>query len=478
MLLKYYVPTLLSWSFIICFGYLSLLYAFTILYVVAAWFESLTRKSEARAEDYDTLRYSRFTIPVSVIVPAYNEAAMITTVVRHLLNFDYPQYEVIIVNDGSNDGTVKALEREFALETIEMFYRKTLLTNRVRAVYRSKTDSRLLLVDKENGGKADALNCGINYAKYRYVCCVDGDAVYKRDALLSVMRLAVKDPATVLGVTSLLTVGRRPEAGHDDEAGRNALDHHTLINLQVLDFLRSFLISRLAWSRMKCMLSMSGAFMIWRRDLVHEMGGFSSDFTCEDIEMTFRVLEKYLRERRPVKILSLPNMVGVTEAPEPTFALIDQRAMWQRVILETVWHYRRMMLNPRYGTVGFLGMPYFVFWECLGPLMQLLAVASVVVAVAFSLLSWTEFLSLVSIQVFAIGIISSLALGLNDRSFRHYRLRDLVRLILIAPFDLMLYRPILMYASAKGVVGFLRGDKRWHHFDRNARPAPGQVEGL
>jgi cellulose synthase/poly-beta-1,6-N-acetylglucosamine synthase-like glycosyltransferase len=282
------------------------------------------------------------------------------------------------------------------------------------------------------------------------------------------MSLAAKDPANVLGITSLVAVGRRPDAGE----GAEAVDRHAWTNLQHLEILRAFVNNRLAWSRMGFMLCVSGAFAIWRRDVIQEVGGFSPAFSCEDIEMTFRVAEKYRREGRPGEILSLPDIVGVTEGPERISGLISQRARWQRVVLETVWHYRRMFFNARYGTVGLVGVPYMLLSECLGPFTQIFVFVILAVAVVAGLLNWTEFLSLVGIQIFALGILSTMSVWMNDWSFRHYRLPDLARLLLIAPLDLVWYRPVLIYAHLKGVFQFFRGYKIWERFERNVRVAP------
>jgi cellulose synthase/poly-beta-1,6-N-acetylglucosamine synthase-like glycosyltransferase len=327
----------------------------------------------------------------------------------------------------------------------------------------------LLVIDKANGGKADALNCGVNFSRYRYLCCVDGDSVYYPDALIAGMSIAAKDPANVLAVTSLVAIGRQPDIDEPAEKGSKAVDRHVWTNLQHLEILRAFMNNRLAWSRMGFMLCVSGAFGIWRRDVILEVGGFSSAFTCEDIEITFRVIEAYRREGRPGKILSMPNIVGVTEGPERLSALISQRARWQRVTLETVWHYRRMLLNPRYGTAGMIGAPYILLSECLGPFMQVSVLITLIIAVVLDVLDWTQFLSLVGIQIFALGLMSTVSLWMTDWSFRYYRLSDITRLILIAPLDLLWYRPILAYAHLKGLVQFLRRDKSWDRFDRNVR---------
>jgi len=329
---------LLQGIVLVCAAYLGTVYVLFLGLIAVGAVESAVRARERRAERYDVLATSRFTIPVSVIVPAYNEEVVILPVVRSLLALEYPEFEVIVVNDGSRDRTLELLEREFRLIPREVFFRRVLACEPVRAIYRSAVDPRLTVVDKGNGGKADALNCGINLARYRYLCCVDGDTVYVRDALLKGMRLAVRDPATVLGVTSHVAISRRPEAAAAAEPGPARPDRSLLTSFQHLDYLRAFFNNRLAWSRWGFMLCAVGAFAIWRRDVVRDLGGFSRAFTCEDIELTFRVHERHLRERRPCQVLCLPDTVGTTEGPDRVSRLVSQRARWQRVITETVWH--------------------------------------------------------------------------------------------------------------------------------------------
>jgi cellulose synthase/poly-beta-1,6-N-acetylglucosamine synthase-like glycosyltransferase len=217
------------------------------------------------------------------------------------------------------------------------------------------------------------------------------------------------------------------------------------------------------------MLCSVGAFAIWRRDVVLELGGFSRTFTCEDIEFTFRVHNRFLRQRRPRRILALPNLVGTTEGPDTIRRLVIQRARWQRVIMETVWHYRHMFLNPRYGSVGLIGMPFYVLSEVLAPFMQTLSVGVLVLAPALGLLDWSQFVLSVGAIAFSAGTFTNAAILLQDSMFRTYSRADLRRLVLLGPLDLVLYRPIIFYAQLKGAVEFLRGDKGWHKFERNRR---------
>ncbi len=466
---------ILHWTVITCFAYLVLVNAAYLALIVVAAVENAMRRRESAAEDYETIAASRFTIPVSVIVAAYNEEPAISACVRSLLSLDYPEHEVIVVNDGSTDGTIARLRADFGLEPYEVFYRRLLPTAEVRGFYRSSLHPGLIVVDKENGGKADALNVGINLAHYRYVCGVDADTVLAEDALLKGMRLVMTDPATVVGVTSHLTVALDPERAMAPPPGRRRVDGRLLVAFQHLDYLRVFFNNRIAWSRLNFMLCAIGAFQLWRRDLLEEVGGFSREFTCEDIELTFRVHELLRREERPYSILCLPDNVGITEAPDTVRNLVAQRERWQRVITETVWHYRRMFLDPRYGTVGMLGMPFYVLSEILAPLFELGALFSLPAALLLGVFDVQVFALLLLVIAFGNGVLSAAAILADDRQSRLYRHRDLARVLLLAPLDLFVYRPVIAWSRVKGAWRFLRRDKRWHKFERNRRDAPARA---
>jgi poly-beta-1,6-N-acetyl-D-glucosamine synthase len=456
------------WGFVACAIYLlamAMLFAGTLL---AAIRENRLRARESRVEDLDTLRVSPFSIPVSVIAPAFNEESCVVPAVQSLLALDYPEFEVIVVNDGSTDATLARLRAAFDLEPTGTFYRHRLPSGDIRQIYRSRRVPRLLVVDKVNGGKADALNCGLNLARYRYVCCVDGDTVYYPDALLKGMRLAMADPATVVGVTSQVEVSSHPERMAPARDSRRH-DRHPLVVYQMFDYLRAFVGTRLAWSRGNYMLCSVGAFAIWRRDVVLDLGGFSRRFTCEDIEFTFRVHEHFRAAGEPYRILALPDPVGVTEAPTGVRGLVAQRARWQRVITETVWHYRHMLFGRRYGTVGWIGMPHYVLGEVLSPVFQLLAVLLVPIAVAAGLMHWAEFAYIVAIIALGAGVFTVAALFVQERNLRPFATRELPYLLLLAPLELFLYRPIIAFAQWQGMVGFLRGHRGWDKFARNAR---------
>jgi cellulose synthase/poly-beta-1,6-N-acetylglucosamine synthase-like glycosyltransferase len=456
---------------LVCLGYVVAVYGAYGLMIGYSMIEERLRRRGRFFESLDRVRASTLTIPVSIIAPVYNEAPVVAASTRSFVEIDYPEYEVIVVNDGSTDGTLEVLQREFELEPIEHFYRRRYESGPIRGLYRSRSHPSLVVIDKVNGGKADSLNCGLNLARYRYVCGVDGDTILSPSCLLNGMRLALADPQRIVGVTGHIAISGRPEEALAQDGQPARLDHRPLLAFQHADYLRSFFNNRLGWTRLNTMLCAVGAFQIWRSDVIEEIGGFSTTFTCEDIELTFRVHEHFRRAGRPYEIVSLADTVGVTEGPDTMRKLIAQRERWQRVILETVVHYRRMMFRRRYGAVGFVGVPFFVLSEVIAPVFELLALAALAASVALQALEIEQALLMLVALALMNGLMTSAAVLLEDRTSRAYPLGDLVRLVVLGPLDLVVYRPFIVWARLKGSWRFLRGDQGWHKFERNARPA-------
>ena len=468
--------SILETSVTVTFVYAAVLATYALVMGCLAIVEAAQRRREDQAEDYESVLESPFSIPVSIIAPSFNEEVMAVPVLRSLLAQAYPTTEVIAVDDGSTDGTLAAMIEAFDLEPRRVFYRTTLGTKPVRMVYKSRTEPRLTVVSKDNGGKADALNCGINFARYRFLCCVDGDTMFAPDAVLKAMAVISRDPARIVGAASLFGISLTPETIGEPSYAGPTMNGHLLGDFQHLDMMRAFVDYRAAWSRLECMMCVSGGYGIWRRDVVVEVGGFSPNFTCEDIEMTFRVHEHMLRQKRPYRIVSLPSLIAQTEGPSKIKSLISQRARWQRVTLETIWEYRRMFLRPKYRKVGMLGVPYYAIFECLAPLFQIVSIVTLALAGIYGIIGWQPYLAFLGMMAFGTAIPTTLSVWLHDKGYRDYRVRDLVHMLLLGPVDLFLYRPILMWAGMVGTIEFLRGDKAWNKFERNVRrPAPATV---
>jgi poly-beta-1,6-N-acetyl-D-glucosamine synthase len=463
------LPGLLHALVLSCAVYLCIVYGSYLGLMLVGFAENRRRRREEAVEDIDALGGSRFVPPVSILLPAYNEAGGLPQAVRSLLALDYAEHEVIVVNDGSTDDTMTRLGDELELVPVDARPRGVVATERIRAYYRSRLDPRLLVIDKANGGKADALNAGLDHCRYRYVCGVDADMVFARDALSRAMRVVTRDPATVVGLTSFVEIAEDPSRALVDGAHWTIPDSKPLVAYQALDYLRAFYNNRIAWSRLDFMLCAVGAFQVWRRDLLEELGGWSRDFTCEDIELTFRVHETLLVQGRPYRVVCIPDRVGVTEGPDTIRKLVAQRERWQRVVLETWWAYRHMFLDRRYGTVGLLGMPFYLFSEILAPVFELVAVGTLLVGAVAGLVDWWRFALVTLLITLANSAFSTGALLMVELRARVYRGWGILRLLALMPLELLVYRPIMGWARVKGTWRFLRHDRAWHKFERNVR---------
>jgi biofilm PGA synthesis N-glycosyltransferase PgaC len=463
------VPTLLEAGVLACAAYICVVYGMYLALMAVALVESRQHRLETGADDHDTIAHSRFLPPVSVLVPAHNEVGGLPDAVRSLLALDYPEFEVIVVSDGSTDGTVERLREEFELMPVELSSRAIVATEPVEAVFRNHAEPRLVVLDKRGGGKADALNVGLNYCRSRFVCGVDADMVFARDALSRAMGAILSDPARVVGLTSFVEIAENPASALRGGVEYRIPDSRPFLLFQTLDYLRAFYNNRIAWSRLGFMLCAVGAFQVWRRELLDELGGWSREFTCEDIELTFRV-HRVLQERgEPYRVLCLPDRIGVTEGPDTIGKLVAQRERWQRVILETWWANRRMCFNRRYGRVGMLGMPFYLASEIVAPALELLAVATLVVGAALGLVDWWLFALVLLFISLVNSAFSAASLLMVERQSGAYRPTGLVRLLALMPVEILVYRPVLSWARMKGTWRFLRGDKAWHKFERNVR---------
>jgi cellulose synthase/poly-beta-1,6-N-acetylglucosamine synthase-like glycosyltransferase len=413
---------------------------------------------------FSELFASNYAPPVSVVVPAYNEEATIAESVRSFLALHYPLHEVVVVNDGSKDATLEVLMREFDLHDSDQPVRMQLQTAPLRGVYTSPT-GRLTVVDKENGGKSDALNAGVCAAGYPLVCCLDADIILEEDALLRVARPMIESSA-VAAVGGIVRVAN----GCEFEKGRIIkvkTPKKALPNFQIVEYLRAFIAVRTAWSKLNCLLIISGAFgMFRRRDLILA-GGYSDDTVGEDIELTTR-MHRVLRENdRRYKISFVPDPIAWTEVPGTLRVLGRQRDRWHRGLIETLVRHRRMLFNPRYGTVGLIGMPYFFLFEFLGPVIELLGYAAFVAGLALGVINaafaLTFFLAAVGLGV----LLSTAAVFLEELRLERYpSWRDLVKLVIYGVLENFGYRQLNTLWRAMAIVSFLRKNRDWGAMER------------
>ncbi len=326
---------------------------------------ALRRRTDEIVLDELPQVFSGHEVPISVLVPAYNEEATICSAIRSLLQLSYPEYEVVVINDGSTDGTLDALRSAFELEAFPEAYYAQIRTGDVHAVLRSRRHGNLKVIDKQNGGKADALNAGINASRYPLVCGIDADSVLERGSLHRVVQPFLRDSRVVAtGGTVRVANGCEIESGHLRRVG---LPQSLLARFQVVEYLRAFLFGRLGWSAISGMLIISGAFGLFRKDAVIAIGGYRQNTIGEDMELVVR-LHRVLRQRgTPYRIEFVPDPVCWTEAPEDLATLRNQRVRWQRGLSESLAANWPLMFSRRGGVPGWVAFPFMVAFEWLGP---------------------------------------------------------------------------------------------------------------
>jgi cellulose synthase/poly-beta-1,6-N-acetylglucosamine synthase-like glycosyltransferase len=248
---------------------------------------------------------------------------------------------------------------------------------------------------------------------------------------------------------------------------KRGVSFFSLVSFEMLDYIRSHLANRLSLSRFDSMLCVCGGFGIWRKDFLIEIGGYSSDFTCEDIEITFRAYDYIIKNKKPYKILMMPHCVAWTEGPNLVKNLIRQRNRWQRVINETVWHYRHMLFNGRYGWIGFMGVPYFFLYESLGVFFETASLIVLFLGTVLGRLRVEDFLLITLIMLLYYTITALVSLLIFDKNQRLFSLKDMAKLSALSFLEFFGYRQIILTARIMGTIAFFKGDKRWDKFERN-----------
>jgi len=451
---------------LVSFAYFVGLNAVYLFFTGLAW-RSVTHYRHARPySGVEETFASPLTPPISVLLPAFNEQAGIVESAHSLLGLRYPKFEVVVVNDGSTDETLTRLAEAFDLVPARKALRGKIATARVRGTYASRRHPELWVIDKENGGKADALNSGVNAARYPYFCAVDADALLEEDALLRVAKPILDDPELVAATGGIVRIanGCRIEHGRVTEV---RLPRSWLATLQVVEYFRAFLVGRMGWSRIRSLLIISGAFGLFRRSLVEAAGGYAATTVGEDVELVIR-LHRYLRERgEDYRIEFVPDPVAWTEAPEDIRTLARQRRRWQRGLAEAMWRHRRILGNARYGTLGLLGFPYFLVFELIGPVVEFLGYPAVIAAVSLGVLSPTFLLAFFAAAVLAGILLSVSALALEEFSFRRYtRDREVTKMVAAAIVENFGYRQLLTLWRALGLVDVLRRRRDWGEMRR------------
>ncbi|MEG0261143.1 MAG: glycosyltransferase [Lysinibacillus sp.] len=404
--------------------------------------------------------------PVSIIVPAYNEEAGIVGTVSSLLSLQYPQFEIIIVNDGSNDGTKSTLIEHFKMEKISRSIRAVLQTEPIEDIYESTMHPNITLINKVNGGKADALNVGINVSNFPYFCSIDGDSILETTSLLRVMEPIISSNDEVIAAGGSVRIANN----FDIQRGsiiNTAISSNPFVIMQIIEYIRAFFMGRIALSKHNLVLIISGAFSVFSKKWVIAAGGYSVKTVGEDMELVVR-LHRYVKEKElNKKIQFIPDPVCWTEAPENMPDLRKQRRRWHQGLIGSLWMHKRMTFNPKYGKIGMISFPYFWFIEFFGPLIELGGYIYILISFMVGNLFLHSAIIMTALFVLYGVLLSVCSILLEAWGLNSYpRVKDVVKLLLYSLTETFWYRPLTILFRLEGIWYFITKQNNWGQLER------------
>ncbi|MCF8713447.1 glycosyltransferase [Joostella atrarenae] len=434
-----------------------------------SFFEIRDYKRKYNLKDEVALLQSTNLPSISILAPAFNEEKNIVENIRSLLTINYPSYEIVIINDGSKDKTLEQLIKSFHLVEDDSLYFNFIPTKEIKKVYKSKSKSfkNLKVIDKENGGKSDALNSGINICKHDIITSIDVDCILESNALLKLIKPFLNDKNKVIASGGIIRIANSCII-EDGKIIEVKLPNKFIARAQVIEYFRAFLMGRMAWSRMDGLLLISGAFGMFDKNTVMEAGGYNTNTVGEDMELLVRMRRMMLKRKEKYTVGFIPDPLCWTEVPQDWRVLHRQRNRWTRGTAETLWLHRAMIFNPKYKVLGMLSTPYWLFFEWLAPLIEFIGVLFFIALLCFGHIEWKFALSFFLVS-YCFGILYSItALLFEEYSFQQYKRTDyLYKLIITACLEPIFYHPFILWASLKGNIDLIRGRKSWGAMNRS-----------
>ncbi len=456
------------------FGILNTIYLVLLTVALFVILRHLERIKYSTRKEFHT---SPETPPVTILIPMHNEERVILRSIRSALASEYPFFEVIVINDGSTDGTMQKVIDTFRLKRIDRVYRMFLATKPVKGFYYNLETPNLLVIDKENGGKSDALNCGINISRSPYFCSVDADSLLEKDALIRIMVPLLESNVPVVasgGVVRIINGLRLSDDGITIQEIN--LPDKTLLLFQIVEYLRGFLFGRVGWDSLRALLILSGTFSLFQKATVVEAGGFKVGNVSEDMEMIVRIHRHMLKKGKPYRIRFVSDPICWTEAPDNIKMLGRQRRRWHLGLIQSIFQNKEMMFNPQFGRIGMVVVPYYILFEILGPVIEVLGYLFVIISYAIGILS-VDFLILFLILAIFYGVfLSTASIFLEELTFRRYpKWGHLFKLLLYGVLENFGYRQLNSVWRFQALIQFLCGIKKWEHVHKKGTEAHTKV---
>ncbi|MBQ4249674.1 MAG: glycosyltransferase family 2 protein [Clostridia bacterium] len=417
--------------------------------------------------DYARFVFSDNMVPISVLVPAYNESATIVDNTKNLLSLDFGHYEVIVINDGSKDNTLELLKDAFNLIKIDQPYKRSIETQPIKDIYRSAAYPNLVVIDKENGGKADALNAGINVSMYPVFVSIDADSILEKSSLAKIIYAFMIDPKCV-AVGGIIRIASGCEIV-DGELHEIDLSGNPLLMLQTNEYLRAFLTGRIGFHKMGMLLIISGAFGAFNKQVVIDAGGYTPRCIGEDMELVVKLHKDMMNKGRVYSIKFLPDPVCWTQPPDNLSDLKKQRKRWHIGLIDTLLRHRDMAFRARYGRVGLFCLPYFWIFELIGPIFEVMGYISVPVAFILGIINIHFMISFFIVAVLYGIILSTGALLMEEKTFRKYpKISQILKLYLYAIIDNFGYRQLNSIYKVEATFGYRKNKSSWGSMKRRA----------
>lgn len=413
--------------------------------------------------------YSPETPPVSILIPAHNEENVIIRTVKSALSMNYPFFDVIVINDDSTDNTLLNLINTFNLIKIDVVYRNILKTNRVRGFYYNSAFPNLLVIDKEKGGKADALNCGINASKNPYFCSVDADSVLEKDALIRLMTAIMESTTPVVACGGVVRILNGVEM-KNGEITEIKLPKCHLVMFQIVEYLRAFLFGRVGWDAVNSILILSGTFSLFNKATVIAVGGYNIKHVSEDMELIVKLHRYHRKHRKPYRIKFISDPICWSEVPNNLKMLGRQRRRWHIGLMQSIMEHRGIIFNPRYGSLGLLIFPYYLFFEMMGPIVELVGYIIVPLSFIFGIINIDYFILFLILAICYGIFLSTIGIFLEELTYKRYpKWSDLFKLLIFGIFENFGYRQINSFWRFQAIFRYIFRIKKWEYVEKKGR---------